>query len=146
MKYLKKFNESKGNDIKEFVDNYLSYLLDEGFETIIDLEKDPDAISFSTDLHLLIPNNDLSDEGTYSSFGKIFYWDDIKDYFIPFILMFIEEYSFSTLKILSKGGGSRTFRKGGGLENLLNDNFSLDEDEIIEVVITNIKKIKKTTH
>jgi hypothetical protein len=141
MKYLRKFNESKGNDIKEFVDNYLSYLLDEGFETIIDLEKDPDAISFSTDLHLLIPNNDLSDEGTYSAFGKIFYWDDIKDYFIPFMLMFIEEYSFSSLKILSKGGGSRTFRKGGGLENLLNDNFNLDEDEIYEVVITNIKKI-----
>lgn len=55
--------------------------------------------------------------------------------------MFTREYSFSVLKLYSFYGAEvRTFRLGGSLENLLNDNFEVPE-ELREVKICNIRKL-----
>jgi hypothetical protein len=88
MKHLKMFNESLDKDeLKDFVESCLAYLLDEGF-------------------HVYIPRG-LSDDDTASiwlglsnkyavsrTMGKSngFTWDDIKDYYIPLLKLLSNRY------------------------------------------------------
>ena len=84
MKYIKKYSslivESVKDDLKDFCETSLVYLLDEGFE--IDCEESRFGI---IDIFL--------------SLNKQFDWNDIKDYFIPFIQLLSRRYvleEFST--------------------------------------------------
>jgi hypothetical protein len=73
MKHIKRFNEDMDNEeeLKDFCETHLAYLLDDyNFELGVD---------------------DYTQNGKYRSQirlenGKGFYWDDIKDYFIPFLI------------------------------------------------------------
>ena len=74
MKHLKRFNENNNEeDLKDFCETHLAYLLDDyNFELYVD--------SF----------NDHTQGGIYRGQIRIennegFKWDDIKDYFIPFL-------------------------------------------------------------
>lgn len=142
MRYLKKF-ESKWwekkvdkDELKSLAESYLAYLMDEGFQVGINLDRHEDDTS--VDLHL------FKHAGLFSEVDDerdLFYWNDIKDHFIPFITMFMREYTFSALKLYAYHGSNiRTFRLGGSLENLLNDNFEVPE-ELREIVISIIRKI-----
>lgn len=75
MKYIKRFNENNNEeDLKDFCETHLAYLLDDNnFELNVD--------SF----------NDHTQGGIYRGQIRIennegFKWDDIKDYFIPFLI------------------------------------------------------------
>ena len=75
MKHLKRFNENNNEeDLKDFCETHLAYLLDDNnFELNVD--------SF----------NDHTQGGIYRGQIRIennegFKWDDIKDYFIPFLI------------------------------------------------------------
>jgi len=67
MKYLKKFNEDKKQELQDFCNDYLVSLIDDGFEIWVMLVKNYTMIRIDT-------NNKFN-------------WDDVKDYIIPFIIL-----------------------------------------------------------
>jgi hypothetical protein len=148
MKYLKKFEADSWSsmvdkkitkeDVLEFANNYLAYLIDDGFETGINIERDwitkhnTDVI----DLHIFKAN------GFIHEWINNFSWITIKNHFIPFFIMFNREYSYATLKFYSYYGDDvMTFRPGSILlNNILEDKFE-DNTILKEIVITNIRKL-----
>jgi len=90
MKHLKMFKESLDEDdkldylfeLRDFCDNSLAYLLDDGYE--VDVFNDRLSI---THIALSLPGNNSSDE---------FYWNDIKDYYIPFLQLLSRRYNLDT--------------------------------------------------
>ena len=82
MKHLKRFNEGLDyNELKDFVEDCLAYLLDEGF-------------------HVFIPRG-VSEDGTTAIWlglnyrenkSNAFTWDDIKDYYIPLLKLLSSRY------------------------------------------------------
>jgi hypothetical protein len=147
MRYLKKF-ESKWwekvvdkNELKSSAESYLAYLMDEDFQIGINLDRHEQETS--VDLHLFREGNSFSEVDPYGEDDPydLFYWNDIRDHYVPFLSMFTREYSFSALKLYSFYGSEvRSFRLGGSLENLLDDNFEVPEG-LREIVISNIRKL-----
>lgn len=89
MMYLKRFNEASflPKDISElqyFCENYLAYLLDEGFGIRVrhGSREDRARIEFyKDDVH----------------FPVVFNWNDVKDHYIPFYQMLSKNYEISTI-------------------------------------------------
>ena len=83
MKHLKRYNESidDHDELKDFVESCLAYLLDEGF-------------------HVFIPRASLDDGTTAIWLGlnyrenksNAFTWDEIKDYYIPLLKLLHNRY------------------------------------------------------
>lgn len=98
MRYLKKFNEAiEPEDIKDFCEQYLAYLLDDGY-----------ALAFResgriTQVDFVKPQ-DNPQHGRWSpGFGGAvdwFDWDRIKDSFIPFLKMLDKEYDIKDNPII----------------------------------------------
>ena len=89
MIYLKDFNESFRapssfrEEIQEFCENCLAYLIDEDFRIQTNLwDLDPVSVSF-----ILIRRFDSQIEPISFS------WDDVKDYYIPFLQMLQRKYN-----------------------------------------------------
>ncbi len=124
MRYIKRFNETLiddrievSNNIESFCRDYLSYILDENKSMSMDV----DGV--------------FGEESSYYKFNiwdkDTFYWDDIKDTFIPFLQMFIKEYSiagvasdkpvitFTTMLEDGSQGPNYTYT----LESVLNDDI-----------------------
>ena len=88
MRHLKRFNEASflSEDIRElqyFCENYLAYLIDEGFGIRVrhGSREDRARIEFyKDDVHFPVPFN----------------WNDVKDHYIPFYQMLSKEYEIST--------------------------------------------------
>lgn len=105
--HIKQFNESLSNNLLEFCKYNLAFLLDDGFE--IDL---------------------YTYNGIEISKDHGFYWDEIKDEFIPFFEMLNEKYY---LVKFNRGGEDSviSFDDGGGAdhysyENVINDEIGDD--------------------
>lgn len=100
MKHLKRFNEASflTEDISElqyFCENYLAYLLDEGFGIRVrhGSREDRARIEFyKDDVHFPAPFN----------------WDDVKDHYIPFYQMLSKNYEISTMSDRSLVSGTPT--------------------------------------
>jgi hypothetical protein len=79
MIYLKKFNESQGDfkeQLRDFCETHLAYLLDEGFEVVlIDLDE-------TYDCEITIKRGDK----------RTFTWNEVKDHIVPFIIHLNKEY------------------------------------------------------
>jgi hypothetical protein len=79
MRYLKRFNESQGDfkeQLRDFCETHLAYLLDEGFEVnLTDLDE-------SYDCDIVIQQQDR----------RTFTWDEVKNYITPFIIHLNREY------------------------------------------------------
>jgi hypothetical protein len=83
MKHLRSFNESIDHDeLKDFVEGCLAYLLDEGFNVFIPRGVSDDG---TTAIWLAISNQ-------YSANSTSFAWDDIKDYYIPLLKLLSNRY------------------------------------------------------
>ncbi len=86
MKYLKKFNESESiinySDIKKFCEDNLAYLIDSGFSVDVSFHSNGEFLI----VKLLKIENDMY---------LHFYWDDIKDDFIPFLQVLSDKYNFN---------------------------------------------------
>jgi hypothetical protein len=84
MKHLKMFKESLNDneveELKEFCETSLAYLMDEGFDISCDLDKY---------LQLSLPGKSPSRYGTAKD---PFDWNDIKDHFIPFLQLLSRRY------------------------------------------------------
>lgn len=154
MKYLKKFEADSWSsmindkitkeDILETTNNYLAYLIDDGFETGINIERgwiskhNTDVI----DLHIFKKDSFTDAETTsnrYFNESNNFLWNTIKDHFIPFLTMFNKQYSYTYIKFYSYYGDDIiAFRPPGSI--LLEDKFE-DNTILKEIIITNIRKL-----
>lgn len=83
MKYLRKYNESFSDDLKEFCEIHLSYLMDLGFK--VDITPKPWITTGEGNYYSL---HKLS----ISKNGEFFSWNDIRDEFIPFYEMLKSNY------------------------------------------------------
>lgn len=89
MKHLKRYNESiDENELKDFCEINLVYLLDDGFEIMISGNNFSGG-SFKS-IKITNPRSlDDRQDGTVNYFK----WDDVKDHFIPFLTRLLNEYS-----------------------------------------------------
>jgi hypothetical protein len=99
MKHLRRFNEDLTKDeiqeLKEFCESCLAYLLDEGFE--IDYEKG------TGDFHWI----DLWGSLDESENPIAYTWDQVKDYYIPFIQLLKSRYKLVDSIIYVKVGAGQ---------------------------------------
>lgn len=136
MKYLKLFRESKNTNINELVDfceTYLAYLIDEGFKVRVYIKTDDYCILRITKIKSYADNINKAYD-THSKFS----WNSIKDYFIPFFKILDKNYELclkthnATRKddlsklennkvIFYRSSGEHIF---GNNNNILNDIFS----------------------
>jgi hypothetical protein len=128
VKYLNKFNEGFGQnldeqELREFCEMYLAYLIDEGFEIDISKERENSITDYwKVKFFKLESKGDL----TYSrmEFDK-FKWNSIKDQFIPFFKILNDKYiikkNYAYTVALQMLNGNRTWATN---DNILNDDFS----------------------
>jgi hypothetical protein len=101
MKHLRKFNEglssNEYDELKEFSESCLAYLLDEDFELeLVDrYGREPNDPSYDEDteyfwIDLYGPWGDPDRYGDQTKAG--FSWDQIKDYYIPFLKLISARY------------------------------------------------------
>ena len=103
MRYLKKFNENKNIPTKEelvdFCKDSLYFLLDEGYKLIARLE--------SHDTYVIIIRRELGKDQNDRPITNLFKWDDISDYYLPFLDRFTQEYEIvSDIKIRCTSPGN----------------------------------------
>jgi len=80
MRYLKKFNESISKEyLQDFCESVLAYLMDEGFTVSIMCG---DAYTFTIFLQ--------------KEAREFFKWDEVKDYYIPFLQLLSNRYDIGT--------------------------------------------------
>lgn len=83
MKYLKRFNESDGNfkeQLRDFCETHLAYLLDNGF--IIELNEFEDLDGFE----IIIKKEEEDNR------QPLFTWEEVKNYIGPFVFYLDREY------------------------------------------------------
>lgn len=85
MKYLRRFNESK-ESIKDFCDEYLAYLIDEGFECV-----------YYDTLNGQERKNKIIDIKRPNNVG--FFWKDVKNDILPFLEVCSQRYDINCLKV-----------------------------------------------
>ena len=96
MRYLKRFNEGlqlkETEELMDFAENCLAFLLDEGFqlELVDRYGRNPNDPSFEEDteyywIDLYGPTNDEDNTRNFS-------WEEVKDYYIPFISLIKNRY------------------------------------------------------
>jgi len=117
MKHLRSFNESIDHDeLKDFVESCLAYLLDEGF-------------------HVFIPRASLDDGTTaiwlglsnqYAVKSNGFTWDDIKDYYIPLLKLLSNRYQIIGFGEPSRGREDSTSQVRFRLHQGYNDDAFRD--------------------
>ena len=134
MRYLKKFSLIKESidldQLKEFSDGYLAYLLDDGFETSCwrSFGGLVPSITLMIDLKVNITTR-----------SQRFSWDEIKDHFIPFLTMLQQNYKLKSGQPVRIDGFGRL---GYGFSQYYNLNSleDLQLDEIGRIMITIIDK------
>jgi len=87
MKHLRKFNESLNKEeLQDFCDTYLAYLLDEGYSI---------EVSGSDEYVLVLRNENRPTNVPMDSPELLFTWEEVKDQFIPFLHMLSKQYTIT---------------------------------------------------
>ena len=87
MKHLKRFDESLQPvevELKDFCEMSLAYLLDDGYNVSLSIR---DQVKYPVKNHVIVSLG-LLDENGY----LLFKWNDVKDYYIPFLQMLVRRY------------------------------------------------------
>ena len=150
MKHLRKFNEglssNEFNELKEFCENCFAYLLDEGFELELvdrngresnDPSFDEDAEYFWVDLYGPTENGDTI---SYS-------WDQIKDYYIPFLKLVQKRYTLTdgdwnkdlVLFKIEEGADVETAFKRFEVEDVIDDKITSDSIYSVSIKVSSKK-------
>ena len=128
MKHLRKFNESLNKeDLQDFCDTYLAYLLDDGYSIVAS------EIGFG-EYVLVLRNGKRLDNVPIDSPELLFPWEEVNDQFIPFLHMLSKQYTIiGSIEIWSLNkkfdrGTERPFIKYDySLSMVLEDRVSLEE-------------------
>lgn len=115
MKYLKRYgfihslleqssnlSEDDFTELKDFCDNSLAYLLDDGYE--IKLRRYETYMIVT----LYFPGDNYDTNDSYSTTGE-FHWNDVKDYYIPFLQLLSRRYKLGTLQNKTTKGNNIFF-------------------------------------
>jgi hypothetical protein len=96
MRYLKLFKESVStSELKSYCDNYLAYLYDDGY--VVTLVRYDKKYYGSDDFYFRMSvRRDRDFYKTKKS--EEFYWNDVKDQFIPFLYQLNKDYKLDDLK------------------------------------------------
>lgn len=113
MKHLRSFNESLKEDLQDFCDTHLAYLLDKGFHNYIDRER--------WNKYKIYHNLRFTKGYTDS---KVFAWSEISDHFVPFIYMLNKNYDLDGVTITFERDNGQTDRFS--VEDVLRRGFSYD--------------------
>lgn len=82
MRHLKSFNESMSKeDLQDFCESALAYLIDEGFTINIYTHGDPRSGLPKGESNIWLQKN-----------KEFFKWDEVKDYYIPFLQLLSNRY------------------------------------------------------
>ena len=92
MKHLKKFNESlqpvEVDELKDFCETSLAYLLDDGYQVSVSMR---DKVKYPEKQHTIVSF------GLKGNMGyRLFDWNDVKDYYIPFLQMLQRRYELQS--------------------------------------------------
>ena len=136
MKYLKRFNEGFNlEEIQDFCEGSLVYLIDEGFE--VNTETLYDHFKKNSEYICI----------TISKGREKFDWDNVKDYIIPFITILSKNYKldrkrcilfngikyytyhdpFTQLGMYNRKYGSETFRKTYTPKSIIDEKLKFDK-------------------
>lgn len=126
MKHIKPFNENKDNfeeELRDFCETSLAYLLDEGYDISVTLK---DKVKYPEKKYVLVTLG-LKDQESNPGHGcgwELYYWNDVKDYYIPFLQMLVRRY-----KLQAYPTGYLAFNTKRGvfylpLEQVINDEVS----------------------
>jgi len=96
MKHLKRFNESLQSDevdeLKDFCETSLAYLLDDGYNVSLSIR---DKVKYPGVNHIVVslglPEENYVPFRPYEGYRN-FFWNDVKDYYIPFLQMLQRRY------------------------------------------------------
>jgi hypothetical protein len=128
MKHLKKFNESVHmEELQDFCDTYLAYLLDEGYLIeVSDIDLGESII--------ILKKGKRPSNMPLNSPEFLFAWDEIKDQFIPFLHMLSKQYAiigsikfYSLNKKFDRGTERPFIDYDYSLPMVLEDRVSLEE-------------------
>ena len=85
---VKRFNESlqpvEVDELKDFCETSLAYLLDDGYNVSVSMR---DQVKYPDKQHIIVSLG-LDGCGQFETFD----WNDIKDYYIPFLQMLVRRY------------------------------------------------------
>lgn len=88
MRYLKRYNENVGEeDLRDFCESSLAYLMDEGFTIKIYGQR---TLPYSS-----LPKGQFNvwlQKNNGFTLNEFFKWDDVKDYYIPFLQLLSNRY------------------------------------------------------
>lgn len=120
MKYLKRYgfihslleqssnlSEDDFTELKDFCDNSLAYLLDDGYEIKLRpgfYDRDEGYMIVT----LYFPGDNYDTNDSYSTTGE-FHWNDVKDYYIPFLQLLSRRYKLGTLQNKTTKGNNIFF-------------------------------------
>ena len=127
MKHLKRFNESvTTEDLKDFCESSLAYLLDEGFT----IKVIGSYLSNNFGIRSRLPRGEINiwlqkDNGT-----EFFKWDDVKDYYIPFLQLLSNRYVIDNFTDTSDSNVRFRYRKKGDY-SFGNVNTDISYDRVI---------------
>lgn len=103
MKYIKLFEASKTDELKQFCSDNLAYLIDDGFSFDIKLSTNP-TITYNSYFEAKISytrsklfNSIVIDKKNMKREDKMFNFEDIIDDIIPFILTLDEKYTIKSI-------------------------------------------------
>jgi hypothetical protein len=135
MKHLKPFNESKENlveDLQDFCETSLAYLYDEGYNVSLSIR---DQVKYPGVNHIVVslglPNENYVALRPYDGYRK-FHWNDVKDYYIPFLQMLQRRYELipyldDTSQVYLQFNTISGFRYLS-LDQVINDRTGLDHN------------------
>lgn len=131
MRYLRKFNEnifiSENNidELTKFSEQYLAYLLDDGFKLIIEISKGNKETTIN-----LVKIDDDNDENSFN-------WIEIKDSFIPYITILNENYNIKDEINFDLDLGIKFLPFFTSVNNIINDEMeTLKSDKYGEQIST----------
>lgn len=136
MKYIKLFEDVFEDNLQDFCEQYLAYLLDDGFKVRI-IVRDWMITEIAIFKH------------DFRYGGNPFDWNLVKDYIIPFLEILSRKYNtnkeivFSTKSKIHKGTGLVTMSSRQNIKSVIEDSLidpkpSIDFRNIIKIVV-NIK-------
>ena len=166
MKHLRKFNEAQFgnsfktaglssnefNELKEFSENCFAYLLDEGFELELvdrngresnDPSFDEDSEYFWVDLYGPV----ITQPDSYGAVpvDNSYSWDQIKDYYIPFLKLVEKRYILTdddgdrVLFKIEQGADVETAFKRFKIEDVMDDKITSDSIYSVSIKVSSKK-------
>jgi len=141
MKYLKLFEASRTDELKQFCNDNLAYLIDDGFSVDIKLSTNP-TITYNSYFEGKISytrskafNSIVIDKRNLKRENKMFNFEDVIDDIIPFILTLNEKH---TIKDIIYTYGTKGVKR---LKNFVCDVSYLEENLVHEPNMTHPKII-----